>query len=518
MGLTGNLRTMDLPEILQWISAGRKTGTLHLEHRSIQKRIVFKEGNIFTSTSTDPRESLGQFLLREHLLTEEQLFKTLLRQEQEGRLLGSIVVSDGVVTEEDLRRTLRTKAEETVYDLFHWPEGHFEFKDGETAKGPLIPIDLGVPAVILEGIRRVDEWQRIREVFPSMGVTLKLPRGLPEGVTEPFSLELLRHAQAGKTLAAIALELRRSEFETAVRAFALHEQGLLAVDQVEQPAARDEDPVEATRELLAEGYQRLMEKRYDKALAAYEQVLALDRLNQNAKKGVMAALEARNRERTLRTVPLHKVPVLKMELADLTREDFDPQEGFVLSRVNGQWDVQSILKLCPMKEEEALVIFARLLERGGHRAALTRAPSLISGGGTHARPRNASRPPETPLARRRSAAPSSRRSYSLRPMTGAIWRRSWTSSANISGVIDWGPSESARFGSWWTSIIRPSAPTAAAARLRGATFSRRPVPWEGSTRMGRWLRFFTAGTMARSRVFREKSENVRTPRSQKITE
>jgi hypothetical protein len=32
--------------------------------------------------------------------------------------------------------------------------------------------------------------------------------------------------------------------------------------------------------------------------------------------------------------------------------------------VNGQWDVQSILKLCPMGEEEALLIFARLLDRG----------------------------------------------------------------------------------------------------------------------------------------------------------
>jgi hypothetical protein len=363
MGLTGNLRTMDLPEILQWISAGRKTGTLNLERKSVQKRIVFKEGNIFSSTSTDPRESLGQFLLREHLLSEEQLFKTLLRQEQEGRMLGSILVSDGLVSEEDLLHTLRTKAEETVYDLFHWPEGRFEFKDGDTAKGPLIPIDLGVPAVILEGIRRVDEWARIREVFPSMNMTLKLPQGVPEGVTEPFSRDILHLAQAGKTLAAIALELRHSEFETAVRAFALHEQGLLEPDQLEEEPSGEES-VETIRELLAEGYQRLMEKRYDKAQEAYEQVLVLDRLNQNAKKGVVAVMDARNRDRTLRTVPQDRIPVIKMDLASLTQQDFDPQEGFVLSRVNGQWDVQSILKLCPMKEEDALMIFARLLERG----------------------------------------------------------------------------------------------------------------------------------------------------------
>jgi hypothetical protein len=47
----------------------------------------------------------------------------------------------------------------------------------------------------------------------------------------------------------------------------------------------------------------------------------------------------------------------------LSQQKFDHQEGFVLSRINGQWDVRSILKLCPMPEEEALMIFVRLLDR-----------------------------------------------------------------------------------------------------------------------------------------------------------
>ena len=56
--------------------------------------------------------------------------------------------------------------------------------------------------------------------------------------------------------------------------------------------------------------------------------------------------------------------MLRMALADLTRENIDPQEGFLLSRINGQWDVRSILKICPMSEESALLIFARLSSRG----------------------------------------------------------------------------------------------------------------------------------------------------------
>jgi hypothetical protein len=50
-------------------------------------------------------------------------------------------------------------------------------------------------------------------------------------------------------------------------------------------------------------------------------------------------------------------------MAELTRMNFDAQEGFVISRINGQWDVQSILKLCPMGEDAALLIVSRLLER-----------------------------------------------------------------------------------------------------------------------------------------------------------
>lgn len=360
MGLSGNLRTMDLPEILQWISIGRKTGTLHLNRRSIQKRIVFKEGVVYTSWSNDPRESLGQFLIRDGLVTEEQLFKALLHQEQQGRFLGAILVTEDVLAEDDLRAALRTKAVESIYDLFLWPEGQFEFKEGEFPE--LIHLEVPVTAVILEGVRRVDEWKRIRKIFPSANITFRIADGTYHS-REPAERRALELAASGKTLAEISLELRRSEFDAASLMFDLHSRGIVAVDQV-LDATVGADPVGAIKDLLAIADQRFEARRYDAALEAYEEVLALDRLNQNAKKGVLAVTEARDRERALSTVKQDKVPVLRMTLADLTRQNIDPQEGFLLSRINGQWDVRSILKICPIAEETALLIFARLASRG----------------------------------------------------------------------------------------------------------------------------------------------------------
>ena len=75
MGLKGELGTMALSDILQWISQGHKTGTLHISRGAVEKRISFASGVIHSSWSNDPRESLGQFLVRERarVVTKQEL-------------------------------------------------------------------------------------------------------------------------------------------------------------------------------------------------------------------------------------------------------------------------------------------------------------------------------------------------------------------------------------------------------------------------------------------------------------
>lgn len=361
MSLTGNLRTMSLPDILQWIALGRKTGTLHLERRAVRKQLAFNVGSIFSSWSNDPRESLGQFLISHRFISEEQLFRALLSQEKEGRLVGSILVDSGMLSEDDLRRALRAKAEETIYDLFHWEEGDFEFKEDELPAKVHVHLDLEVQGVVLEGIRRVDEWARIRKAFPTMRTTFTVSDAVAEA--DELDRKALALAGAGKTMAEIALDMHRTDFDTAAHFFDLRARDLVAIAEAPVAVVLD-DPVAAIAGLLAAAEARLREKRLDEALKAYEGVLAIDRLNQQAKKGLLAVSEARSRERALKRVALDKIPALKKSLAALTHENFDPQEGFILSRVNGQWDVKSILKLIPIPEDDAILIFARLIERG----------------------------------------------------------------------------------------------------------------------------------------------------------
>jgi hypothetical protein len=352
---------LPLVDILDWIARRMKTGRLELKRKSTEKKLTFREGLLHASFSNDPRETIGQALVRERVIKEEQLFTALLRQEREGKRLGQILIGDGLLTEDALKRTLRQNAEEIVYDLFLWPDGRFDFYEEDIPADLRISLDIEIPYVLEEGRYRSLEWERLKKKFRSSDITFTVKKDA-DGIEDPAARSILKLAAAGKTLAGIALECRRCEFETALMLEGLADMG--AVEAAPPAGPGDgSDPVGAIQALLQQAERRTREGRFNAALETYEAVLALDFLNHEAKKGIIAVGEARKRERVARQVPLDKVPFLLIGQVALTKENFDSQEGFVLSRINGQWDVRSILKLCPMPELDALSIFVRLLDR-----------------------------------------------------------------------------------------------------------------------------------------------------------
>ena len=48
----------------------------------------------------------------------------------------------------------------------------------------------------------------------------------------------------------------------------------------------------------------------------------------------------------------------------LVEENLTPEEVFLVSRVNGSWDLKSIISISPLREVDALRIIKNLKERG----------------------------------------------------------------------------------------------------------------------------------------------------------
>jgi hypothetical protein len=54
MPVQGNLATMSLAEILQWLGSAGKTGTLSIERNKVVKRILVREGRVIACASQEP--------------------------------------------------------------------------------------------------------------------------------------------------------------------------------------------------------------------------------------------------------------------------------------------------------------------------------------------------------------------------------------------------------------------------------------------------------------------------------
>src|SRR6266436_2486295 len=179
MGVSGNLKTMLPGDLLQWLSLGQKTGTLVVRSKSVEKKIFFKQGRVISSASNDPRDYLGQFLISHGFISEQELMKAMEVQQQSGILLGKILVMIDVIPEPDLLRLMRLKAEEEIYDIFLWNEGDFQFLDDELPQMEMIPLRVDVTGLIMEGTRRVDEWNRIHTLIAHEALVPTMVKEIP---------------------------------------------------------------------------------------------------------------------------------------------------------------------------------------------------------------------------------------------------------------------------------------------------------------------------------------------------
>ena len=248
MAIAGNLRTMQLSELLQWLSAGLKTGTLVVRGTPGEKRIYFNNGRVTSSSSTLEREHLGRFLVGFGFITEEELIRALEVQQESRILLGKILVMIGAIKEEELADLVRLKAAETIYDIFLWTEGSFAFIDGEIPSLPMVPISSDVTGIVMEGLRRYDEWQRIKTRVPTM-------RAIPS-VVLPVEADLgerdrmiLGAVNGHRAIDQIALETHNPEFHVAKLMYDLMLTGHVRLvgereETAAEPVFEETEPVE----------------------------------------------------------------------------------------------------------------------------------------------------------------------------------------------------------------------------------------------------------------------------------
>jgi hypothetical protein len=395
MSVYGNVRTMSLPDLLQWASVNKKTGVLELEHNQICKRISFRDGRIVACSSDDPPSRLGQFLLSRGKVTKEQLREALTKQETSSKNLGLIFQDMGILTRDDIEAHVAAKAEETIYGLFDWADAEFRFHENAGHDPFIIEVELGVQDVVLHGIQRFDELQRIRDVFSSSGIVLtRTDKPTPdEIVSSPMARRVLASVDGRRTLAEILLHAHASEFLvlkflytllrkgivsiTEVREADVHSRTLLDIAELESTelVANDTErlnpPVMTDQQGPAEGKRDVETALQCMARGDYER--ALDILNELYK---AEPDDLRLRQLVLKTEAGFlqnakaqafgpaKIPVPLEAAADPASANLKPTDQFLLTMLDGKADIKSIVWLAPLREVDVLQALQRMVDAG----------------------------------------------------------------------------------------------------------------------------------------------------------
>ncbi len=174
MALKGNLRDFSTTQLLNLINLARKTGTLSLENRQDKVQMCFKEGKLIYATARGRDDRLVNILLWAGKITEEQARTIRARSDiKDDRELGLLLINAGYVSQQDIVESVRNYTLDIVYKVFTWTEGSFRFDATLLpVKGRItVPIDL--ENVIMEGSRRLKEWERLQEELPNLDMALR---------------------------------------------------------------------------------------------------------------------------------------------------------------------------------------------------------------------------------------------------------------------------------------------------------------------------------------------------------
>lgn len=364
--LQGELAFMPAADLFRYLANRRFSGTLTARRGADEKRIVLLEGKAVEATSSDPREYVGQFLLHHGKIVEEELDRSFQAQAATKVPLGRLLVQGGL-DEGVVKEALELKVRETALDLCAWTEGQFTVVRTEVRadQSGVAVTPVALTAIITEAQTRAKQWVAIRAIFPDGNVRVEAASGAsaagrPKGSVDARILALLTEP---RSVDEIGLFLHSTEFQVYSRLHALVQEGAIRLAPLTNrtPGAPAGQPgaggqLDAARKALRAGA-------IEEAVEAARKAMGLD-----------ASADAVATLRQAEAVLLEKLradlvatpskPKATVDLSKLRELPISPPARYLLTRMNGERELASILRVAPMREVDALEIVQRMMRDG----------------------------------------------------------------------------------------------------------------------------------------------------------
>lgn len=239
--LSGSLKDFGLAELLQILGQQQKTGILTLQGEKKEiVQILFDKGMIVGTlfpAETGPETSLGKRLIRGGLISEENWKKAFTQHQEELISIERVLLKNEMIRQEDLAAVLRLLILETIYQLFKWPGGKFQFSAQEVYFDHTLIEPLNTEYLLLDVLRMIDEWPLLAKRLPSFDLifqkvnplaTLDSLAGTPWEKKRSFQMEIIYELVNGVRTVKEIIDLSFiGEFDTCKNLVDLMDAGLI---------------------------------------------------------------------------------------------------------------------------------------------------------------------------------------------------------------------------------------------------------------------------------------------------
>ena len=364
MSLRGSLSTMSAEDVLEWVAKRKLSAPITFEHRELVRSLVVEDGAIVWASSNRRDEQLGVILVRSGLVAERALADALEARAETGVPLGKVLLMSGLITEADLVEILATKIRETVTDVITWHDGQFDLVPRPQAPATGVNAQLAIDVCLTVARRRAARMEEIMGILSADDVTFYVPPSATPPPTEVGDIvdPARAWALAGDrhTAAEIAASFSAERYATYDKLVEMVQAGRLVIDR------RQRERTNSAVELAAGARGRLRQGDRAGALAMANQALHQDPSDQEVRKTFAQIERARVAEIAKQLLARHRVP---KRVRDVTNElrlehNLSVAEIELAGRVDGRWDLLSLIKSASVREAEALLAFARLAEAG----------------------------------------------------------------------------------------------------------------------------------------------------------
>ena len=216
-------------DVVSMVTSSQWVGELHVYGPDSHRCLSFDRAALKYASSDVACERLGEMLVSRGIVTEEQLAECLKLLTPDKRL-GHILVDQGCLTREELFKHLGVQTEQIFYSALLVCEGAYLFAlPAEDAEPPAMTLHIPVPALLLEGVQRIDETALFRERIADGNSCPVLTEG---GSKPPLDSALAPVAElidGKRTILEIARLLHWDEFQATKAVYQLIQIGYAAL-------------------------------------------------------------------------------------------------------------------------------------------------------------------------------------------------------------------------------------------------------------------------------------------------